>query len=197
MAENLDKIIAFVKNFKDEVILPLANDGILDAEICQQAKEIFCEQLNEQKPITLVKIEKEGEWSFLHPMAECKIKIDDFTYCSIEQYRIASAYVGMDDEFVEYVKESKTPQIAHRRGQSAEESRKEKKGDYEQVKYNDLKMAYMAMLQQHPRFLDKLKSSCDAPIQYTASNDEWLAHVPGTKSKNAIGSILMELRTSL
>ena len=188
-------IIAFVENFKNEILMPLATAGILNAEIIQEAKQIFAQELEvKTRPVTLIRIEKDGKWGFFHPQNPCELTIDELVYGSVEHYRVASSYFGSDQEFVDYIRESKTPAVAHRRGEAADNAGKARRIDYEATRDDELKKAYAAFLIKNPNHLKMLKESGDTTIHYAHSSDQYLGTTIDGKGYNAIGKVLMALR---
>lgn len=198
MSREVDEILKFVENFKNSVLIPLAQAGVLNADLLMQAKEIYAEELKAtSQPITVVRIEKDGKWNFLIPQESGPIKVDEKEYGSIEHYRVASAYIGYDDDFAEYIRESKTPQLAHRRGEAANAAQKPKRVDFEKTRQDELKKAYAALLIAHPDKLKELKSTGDAPIHYLSTGDMYHGTGLDGRGENVIGKILMALRKEL
>ena len=198
MSKEVEGIIKFVENFKKEILIPLAEAGVLNSEVIQEAKKIYAEELETKtRPITLVRIERDGKWGFLHPQTECDLTIEGKVYGSVEHYRIASAYFGSDDEFAEYVRESKTPQMAHRRGENADNAKKARRADFESSRDGELKKAYAAYLLKNPQHLKILKETGEVTIQYASVADLYLGTPVDGKGYNAIGKVLMELRKEL
>ena len=198
MSKEIDDIVKFVENFKNTILLPLAQAGVLNADLLVQAKEIYSEELKiTSQPITSVRIEKDGKWNFLIPQESGPIKVDEKEYGSVEHYRVASAYIGYDEDFAEYIRESKTPQLAHRRGDAADAARKPKRLDFEKVRESELKKAYAALLIANPAKLKELKATGDVPILYLSTSDPYHGTGVDGHGQNVIGKILMSLRNEL
>lgn len=198
MSKEIGDIITFVENFKNTVLIPLAQAGVLNAELLIQARDIYAEELKEKsQPLTVVRIEKDSKWNFLLPQESGPIKVDGKEYGSIEHYRVASAYIGYDEDFVEYIRESKTPQLAHRRGDAADAAKKPKRLDFEATREAELKKAYAAFLLAHPEYLKEIKDTGDVPIHYLSTNDTFHGTGIDARGQNVIGKILMSLRKEL
>ncbi len=197
MTDERDKIIAFIEDFKTSLLIPLAKQGILTADICIDVKDMYAEELEiKNRPLKVVQIDKEGDWAEFHLLYITDTTINGKVYASGEHYRISVTYIGVDDEFAEHVRESKTPQVAHRRGMGAVEIRKDKRINHEETRDDDILEFYRHFLIQNPKLLTKLKTTGNVEINYSPT-DQYLGCTLEGKGYNAVGKVLMCLRKEM
>ena len=190
----MEAVIAFVRTFKDQVAVPLAQEGALDADTIREGAQIYCEDLDQGAKATLIKVEKGTPWGVFELQHPQEFDLDGKTYGSVEHYRVASSYFGSDDDFAEYVRTSATPQLAHRRGLNAEAAGKVVRYDLKEVQEEELLKAYLAILKKYPDRLQLLKSSNSLPIRYVDTTvPDMGADEVGT-GKNLVGKVLVHLR---
>lgn len=198
MAQDKSRIIALAKNFKDEVLLPLAQEGVLGEDILEEALNMYLGQLVEHaSPDRPVIINENGEWKELHPYLAGPIKVDGISWPTIEHYRIASAYFGGDPDLIENIREAKNTIIALRRAENANAQSVPKRFDFDDTRDSELKTAYMLWLHANPDLLKRLKASEKANIMLEGVSDEYIGITAIGKGNNAVGKILSQLRTEL
>lgn len=198
MAQNKEKIIALARNFKDEVLIPLASEGVLEADILDEVLTMYLDQLSEHSsPDRPVIINETGEWKELHPALAGPIKVDGISWPTIEHYRIASAYFGGDQDLVDSIREAKNPIIANRRAENANAQSIPKRIDFEDTKDAELKTAYMLWLHASPNLLKRLKATEKANIVLEGVSDAYLGITSLGRGNNAVGKILTQLRAEL
>jgi len=198
MSTEVNKIIAFVGGFKDTILIPLAKAGVLDADLCREARGMYAEEIEKKsKPITVIPIEKDGKYGCFHPFTPAELEIGEHKYGSVEHYIVASAYFGSDDEFSSYIRDSKNAEIAHRRGAAADNGGKVRRHDFEVARDVELKVAYKAFLLKNPEHLQLLKETGELPIVYNHNTDKYHGATPDGNGKNMIGHVLMALRKEM
>uniref|UniRef100_A0A6C0CID6 NADAR domain-containing protein n=1 Tax=viral metagenome TaxID=1070528 RepID=A0A6C0CID6_9ZZZZ len=198
MAQDKSKIIALAKNFKDEVLLPLSQEGLLEEELLDEALEVYLGQLVEHastdRPVI---INENGEWKELHPFLAGPIIVGGVSWPTIEHYRIASAYFGGDQDLIDNIREAKNPTIAHRRAENANAQSVHKRFDFDDTRDSELKTAYMLWLHANPDLLKRLKATEKANIVLEQFNDSYMGITKIGKGNNAVGKILSQLRVEL
>jgi predicted NAD-dependent protein-ADP-ribosyltransferase YbiA (DUF1768 family) len=198
MSSDKAKIVDLARTFKDEVLVPLANEGVLDAEVLDEVLTMYLSQLDEQtNPNRPIIITETGEWKDFHPCNAGPLKVTGVTWPTVEHYRIASAYFGMDEDLITSIREAKTPIIAHRRAENARLADALRRFDFEETQDLELKTAYTTWLLSQPETLAKLKATGKANISLEGTNDPYLGIVAPGKGNNAVGKILTQLRSEL
>lgn len=198
MAQNKEKIIAVARGFKDEVLLPLANEGVLEDGILDEVLGMYLDQLAEYtSPDRPVIINENGEWKELHPALAGPIKVDGVLWPTIEHYRIASAYFGGDQDLVDSIREAKNPIIANRRAENANAQSVPKRIDFEDTKDSELKTAYVLWLHAKPELLRRLKATEKANIILEGVSDAYIGITAIGRGNNAVGKTLAQLRIEL
>jgi predicted NAD-dependent protein-ADP-ribosyltransferase YbiA (DUF1768 family) len=189
-------IITFVKNFKDEVLIPFAQAGFLTEETLYEAENMYVRALAEQKALsTAIMIDKDGFWKELHPLSPMKFELGGVVYGSLTHYRYACRYDGADKEAFEYIMNSSTPEVAVRRGEMALQNATPVREDWEYSQEANLKVAMRAILNAHPEVKKRLNdTSASTPIHFKDTNDEYLGEGLSKKGQNILPKILKELR---
>jgi len=190
-------VIAFVEKFKDDILLPVAEVGGLDAETVRDAVTIYLDELEQQEAASrIVSITRDGNWRELHPLTSMPFEVLGKKFASVTHYRYAVRYFGADDDCAEYIMEAKTPEIALRRGEEALNVGKTKREDWEYSEEENLKTAYKTLLTTDKILLDRLRATTSS-IEFPNTTDGTLGLGLDGKGKNILPKILRELRKEL
>jgi predicted NAD-dependent protein-ADP-ribosyltransferase YbiA (DUF1768 family) len=190
-------IIAFVRQFKDEVLIPCAQEGILDEAMLDESAEVYVDELLEQEAAArVVSVTKDGEWRDLHPFAANPFEVEGQKYASVTHFRYASFYFKADEDCFNYILEARTPEIAHRRGEEMGNLGRTKREDWEYSQKDNLKKAYKAILMANKPLLEKLCATSSG-IEFVNTTDAVLGAGADGKGKNLLPLILKELRKEL
>jgi predicted NAD-dependent protein-ADP-ribosyltransferase YbiA (DUF1768 family) len=196
MASKKD-VVAFVEKFKNEVVLPCAVEGILDADILSESIDIFLEELLQQEAASrIVSVTKDGTWRALHPLTPAIFEVDGKIFASITHYKFAVRYFGADDECAEYIMEARTPEIAHRRGEEMMGLNRVKREDWEYSEEEHIKKAYKVLLSNNQELLTVFLATSSS-IEFTNTSDAVLGSGTDGKGKNILPKILRELRKEM
>lgn len=196
MASKKD-VISFVEKFKNEVILPCAEEGILDADVLTETIDVFLEELDQQEAANRVlSITKDGNWRGLHPLTPMTFELDGKKFASITHYKFAVRYFGADDECGTYIMEARTPEIAHRRGEEMAGLDRIKREDWEYSEEENMKKGYKALLSSDHELL-KLFLATNSNIEFTNTADTVLGSGLDGKGGNMLPKILKELRKEM
>lgn len=188
-----DEVIGFVRSFKDDVLLPIARKGKLNEKICAKAVLLYADSLDLQSQKgDVVEVKQDGPYSFLHRLHAITFNVGEYEFGSIEHFLGWSSYNSSDSEFAEFIRSSKTPQMAHRRFASGDQEGKRKNFNYRDMLKENVKIAYTAMLKSQPELLVKLKSTGNKQISYVNKN-----MFEDDREENRFGNVLMELRKDL
>ena len=190
-------IVAFVRQFKDELLLPLIAEGALDETTIDEAAGIYVEELLQQEAACrILSVTKDGEWSDLHPLTPFPFEVDGQKYASITHFKYASYYFKSDEECFNYILEARTPEIAHRRGEEMGNLGRVKREDWEYSQKDNLKKAYKALLASKKELLEKFLSTTSC-IEFANTTDTLLGGGADGKGKNLLPTILKELRKEM
>lgn len=183
--------------FKDNLLIPLANAGVLDADMTRQAALEYIDEIHQRgsgnKTIT---VQQEGELRLLHPYTVNKFILQGKEWLSIEHYYQAAAYMGVDDEFVESIRTCATPQLAHRKALNALQSFKMQRPDWDTARMIELDRAYRQMLRTYEEIYTTLRATGSAKIVYPTQTDKYLGVNEDGTGKNVLGEVLMAIRNS-
>jgi predicted NAD-dependent protein-ADP-ribosyltransferase YbiA (DUF1768 family) len=192
------KIIQLAKDFKDDVLIPLANEGALDSDLLLEVLDLYASELAEKtNPDAPVIIGSEGKFSNLHPSIAGPVKIEGKDWPTIEHYRLAVDFTGVDDELIEHIREAKTTAIAKRRYENALLGDVKQRYDYETLRDEDLKKAYVSFLRTLPELVAELKATGKVQILFQGTTDPYLGVKNAKDGYNAVGKTLMQLRSEL
>ena len=191
-----ETVIAFLQTFKDNLLIPLAVEGMLCKEVIEEAAHAYLKELEIEKATSeIIFIDKDGYWKDLHPLASMKFVVDEVTYPSITHFRHAWKYRTVEDEAFDYIMKASTPEIAAKRGQLALDSGTRAIADWEIGQEKQLKIAYRALLNEHPDLKKRLNDTpASVPIKFTNTNDKYLGEGSDKTGENILPKILKELR---
>jgi len=190
-------VIGFVEKFKNEVVLPCAEEGILDGEMLTEMVDMFVEELQQQEAASRVlSITKDGNWRAFHPLTSITFEVDGKKFSSITHYKFAMRYFEADDECATYIMEARTPEIAHRRGEEMFGLGRIKREDWEYSEEDNLKKAYRALLMTDGDLLKTFLSTTSA-IEFANTSDAVLGSGLDGKGRNILPKILRELRKEM
>ena len=190
-------IVSFVRQFKDEVLIPCAQEGILDEAMLTEAVGVYIEELQDQEAASkVVSVTKDGEWRDLHPLAPITFEVDGRKFASLTHFKYASYYFESDEECFTYICEARTPEIALRRGEEMGNLGRVKREDWEYSQKENLKKAYKVILTSNKDLLAKLLAST-SDIEFANTTDALLGAGMDGKGKNLLPVILKELRKEL
>lgn len=194
----MQKVVQLAKDFKDDVLLPLSGEGVLDKDLLLEVLDLYVAELNEKiNPNAPILIGTEGNLSKLNPSLTPSFKIDGKEWPTVEHYRLASDFMDVDEELVEYIREAKTTVIAKRRCENALLREVKKRFNHEELRDTTLKTAYTVLLHSNPTLLEELKGTGTAVIFFQGNNDPYLSTKDGKDGYNAVGKTLMALRSEL
>lgn len=194
----MDKVISLARKFKDDVLLPVSAEGVLDKDTLEEILEMYVQELRERtNPEAPVIIETEGKFSELHPSTAGPIKLDGKEWPTIEHYRLAADFFETDEELVEHIREAKTTVVAKRRYENALLNEVKPRFNHEELREGVLKTAYSIYFHAHPEILSELKATGKVPILFQGTNDTYLGIRNGKEGYNAVGKVLMILRKEL
>lgn len=196
MASKRD-IVEFVRRFKDDILIPFAQEEALDAEVTKEAVDLYLQEIEMSEIANkLVTITKDGKWRGLHPLSPAAFEVNGRKFPSVTHFRYASYYFDADDECADYILEAKTPEIALRRGETAESAGKSKREDWEYCQESNLKIAYRALLEAD-RELRKEFLATKNNIDFPQTSDALLGKGADGKGKNLLPKVLKELRSEM
>lgn len=195
MAQKVEEIKKFLGTFKDDVLIPLAEAGVLSEELCSEAIEEYIAEIEASRFRDIPEdITKDGKYEKLHPFYQAPFKIGDNEWLSIEHYWRACRFFGTEDDFVDEIKAAKNAQIAHRRGVNGEKSNRALRPDWIDAKEDEIKKAYVAMFEAHPECLEVLKTSEATQLLLRPHTDICLGIDKNGEGENLAGKILLKLR---
>lgn len=184
------------KIFKDTLLIPLAREGMLNAEVCRMAAMEYINEMRErEKGTAAIEITIDGEYRHLHPYSVSPFTLQGKEWNSIAHYYSAQPYVGVDDELVENIRTSQTPQIAARRALTAVQSFRMQRSDWETMREKELDRAYRELFRTYPEALTCLKATGNGRIVYKHPSDSFLG-VQENGGKNVLGVTLMNIRSN-
>lgn len=199
METKIKNLKDFIEKYKNEILIPLAKEGLLTKDLCYEAIDVYIEQLEEErrksKDIAFL-ISKEGEFQSLHPFHEAPFMVAGKEYGSVIHYYWSSKFAGSDEEFSESLRTCKTPQVAHRRGLNGGSSHKVRE-DWDQIKKNEVRKAYQASLATHAESASLLKRITAEKIIIKPCVDDTLGVDKDGKGENLAGLVLSELKVGL
>ena len=191
-----EAIIRVARIFKDSLLIPLAREGVLNAEICRIASTEYINEMTlREKGTANIDITVDGEYRNLHPFSISPFELQGKEWMSIAHYYYSQPYVGVDEELVESIRLSQTPQIASRRALTAVQSFRMQRPDWEQVREIELDRAYRELMRTYPDALISLKSTGNARLVYKHPSDSFLG-VQENGGKNILGATLMNIRSN-
>lgn len=191
-----EAIIRVARIFKDSLLIPLAREGVLNAEICKIASTEYINEMTlREKGTANIDITIDGEYRSLHPFSISPFELQGKEWMSIAHYYHAQPYVGVDEELVETIRLSQTPQIASRRALTAVQSFRMQRSDWEQVREIELDRAYRQFFRTYPDALISLKATGNARLVYKHPSDSFLG-VQENGGKNVLGATLMNIRSN-
>jgi ribA/ribD-fused uncharacterized protein len=122
------------------------------------------------------------------------IQLDGKRWPTTEHYFQAQKFAGMDAEYMEKIRESRSPMIAARLGRSRKHPLRK---DWDSVKDEVMRRAVLAKFETHADAREELLSTGDELlIEKTTTDHYWGCGSTGT-GKNRLGRILMEVRATL
>lgn len=190
-------IIEFVERFKNDVLLPCAQEGILDAPLLNECIDVFLTELEQQEASSrILSITKDGNWRALHPLTPTEFEIDGKKFASITHYKFAIRYFNADDECAQYIMEARTPEIAHRRGEEMFSLGRTKREDWEYSEEDNIKKAYRVILTSNWELMKTFLNTSSA-IEFANTSDSVLGAGLDGNGKKILPKILRELRKEM
>ena len=198
MATTLEKFKSFLSNYKDQVLIPLAKQGVLSAEIINQAKEMYLEEMENRKAIIETReISKKGDLADLHPFYMSTFVVDGIEYKSIEHFWRSKRYTDTADEFAEEIRATNNAAVAHRKSLNAGQSHEERP-DWKDIRKSELKKALESLAKTDQKYRDALLSTDIAKLIFVPPpEDEVLGVNDKGEGMNLLGNLLVEVREEL
>lgn len=174
--------------------MPFAEEDALDQEMCQEAMEMYLEEvmsnIEDQKPKYL-----EGDFKLLNPQTLLNITIDGQEWLSAEHY-IQSLRFEKGSEMYETVRTAKKAQIARRRAMNLEKSGKV--APLTEVYIRPLLEKYFnKALEFREDFKEALQNSGNSTLIYVSKADRIVGQSPSGEGKNIAGVLLQKIRSSI
>ncbi|MFS8160205.1 MAG: NADAR family protein, partial [Candidatus Roizmanbacteria bacterium] len=185
-----------VRKYIDNVLLPLAEEGVLDAEIAKDAIELYVTEVKRVDVPEIVNITQTNEYALLHPFTSVTFDHLEKEWKSVEHYFQAARFFGTDDTFAENIRNSGSAAMAHRRGANAGPKQIARK-DWNKKKKVELRAGYQAMLKASPEALQLLKSTGNGKLVLLHKTDTFYGVLESGRGENEVGKVLMELRDTL
>lgn len=187
-----------INDYVSNLILPLAQEGALDASVAREAMEMYIEEMETVgDPNAVITITMKDEWKIFHPFNIAPFQYEGKEWPSIMHYFSAARFLGTSDEFAEEIRTAPSPQVAHRRSANASLVLHVARSDWEKVKEEELKNGYRALLKQYPEYTAKLIQTKQSGLVYEHKTDKFLGYVPSGHGANKVGVVLTELRAEL
>ncbi len=134
----------------------------------------------------------EGEWGYLSNFASYPISLQGKSWATNEHYFQAQKFVGTEHE--DRIRLTTTPKEAAEIGR---DRALPLRPDWEAVKDGVMREACRAKFTQHASLGERLRSTAEEElIEDSPTDDYWGAGADG-RGKNALGRILMDLRSAL
>lgn len=184
--------------FKDNLLIPLAQAGILNAEITRQAATEYIDEIQQRGTGNkIIEVSQDGELRLLHPYTVNKFTLLGKEWLSIEHFYQAAAYFGVDDEFAESIRACATPQLAHRKALNALQSFKMQRADWDTARMIELDRAYRQMMRTYDEAYNVLRATGSAKIVFPTTSDKFLGVSEDGTGKNVLGEVLITIRNSV
>ena len=197
--QQVARLTTFVTNYKNEILMPLAQAGVLTKELCYEAVKMYMDEIEQRKVRDVVlEVTKDNKYSCFHPFHSAPFTIDGKEWLSVEHYYRAAHFFGVDDDFVEEIRTAKNPAVAHRRGVNGTSSGRRVRPDWDKESANELKKAYMCMLDAHPELKKTLiETDIARLVLLPPPVDTYIGVDKQGEGQNMAGKVLVEIRNEL
>lgn len=198
MAET-EAVINVAKVFKNTLLIPLSQRGILNAEICKMAAEDYIKEWAKRNQVSSkMYIEAEGSLSCFDPYTVIKFTYMDKEWLTFEHFYQALKFMTVDEEFVESIRTAETPQVAHRRGANAVAAFKMPRSDWEDIREAEIKKFLEALIASSEDLKAKLLSTGRCVIIYRHLNESFLGSGEEEgEGRNVLGNTYMKIREEM
>jgi len=207
--QQVEQVKQFVEGFMNQVLIPLAEGGMLNEELVYEAVSIYADELAEkEKPSSQCIITNEGLYSALHPHTICNFEYNGKAWASLEHYFQAAKFIGIDDTLAESIRQAVTVELAIRKAINATKVKPLVKPGWNDTKEKEFENATRAMLNAVSVAAELLNKTGTNPIIYQisaskevgaeaiTSSDEYFGQLQDGKGQNMYGTILMKIRSN-
>lgn len=198
MAQQIDDVKVFVNRFVQQLLIPLATEGLLSKDILHDCVDEYAKQLlSEESLADKLEVTSSNKYKAIHPFTMITFEYLGKTWLSMEHFMQAAKYIGSDDDTEENIRTAATAELAHRRGLNADRFKKTVRGNWEDKREQEIEGALRAMFANHEQGRDILKTTDKSTIVYPHPTDSFLGVFPDGSGRNFYGELLMKLRAEL
>lgn len=159
MNDQIEQIKQFTGNFMDQILIPLAEAGLLNEEMINEAVSIYASELTNRSVDPEIIITLDGPYQALHPHFVTNFEHNGKSWPTLEHFFQAAKYLGTDDKIAESIRTSPTVELAVRKVLNAAKTKTLIRPGWNGLKEQEFELAIKSMFKAHPKSLELLKQT--------------------------------------